>query len=281
MGIVARKPTRRRTAAKRAPRAEPVAKRWPSEAEQTLGALRAGLIDALVITEGTRDRVYALRTFEELEQANTELHESQERLLMLLNERERLMQDLHDGCIQSIYAVGLALEDCRAVIRKDPAEAVQKIARAEASLNLVIQELRAFISGHSPHAAVDLESEIGRTIEALGAHAPAFRIDIDRRLASSLPHEHATQLLQILREAVSNIVRHAKAKAGRISLKRRGSKVQLEVIDDGEGFDPQSNKAAGLGLHHIAARVQKLGGTLRLISKRMKGSRIIVDIPAA
>lgn len=281
MGLDTRKGARRGTAAKPASRATPASKRWPSEAEQTLGALRAGLIDALVIPEGSSNRVYALRTFEELEQANAELHASQDRLLILLNERERLMQDLHDGCIQSIYAVGLALEDCRAVITKDPADAVLKIARAEASLNLVIQELREFISGHSPHAAVDLQSEISRTIEALGAHAPAFQVDIDGCVARSLPREHATQLLQILREAVSNIVRHANARAGRISLKRRGRKVQLEVADDGEGFDTKSNKAAGLGLHHIAARVQKLGGKLRLSSKRSKGSRIVVDVPAA
>ncbi len=272
---------RRRAGAKPAARAKAPRKRWPSEAEQTLGALRAGLIDALVLPEGASDRVYALRTFVELEQANKELSESQERLLILLNERERLMQDLHDGCIQSIYAVGLALEDCRAMIRKDPADAVQKVARAEASLNLVIQELRAFISGHSPHAAPDLVGEIARTIEGLGKHAPAFAVEIDSALASSLPRQHASQLLQILREAVSNIVRHANANTGRISLKRRGRKVQLEVSDDGKGFDANSGKASGLGLHHIAARVQKLGGTLRLISRPSKGSRIVVDIPAA
>jgi signal transduction histidine kinase len=267
-------------ASKSAARRKTGPKRWPSEAEQTLEALRAGLIDALVIPEGPRDRVYALKTFEELEQANKDLRESQERLLVLLSERERLMQDLHDGCIQSIYAVGLTLEDCRGLITKNPVDAMHKVARAEANLNLVIQELRAFISGNTPQAPLDLADEIGRTIEALGAHAPMFTIDIDTALARSLPPEQTAQLLQIAREGVSNIVRHAKAKSGRVSLRQRGHKVQLEVSDDGEGFDAGSDKQSGLGLHHIAARVQKLGGRLRVHSNSSQGSRIIVEVPA-
>ena len=267
-------------ASKSAARRKAGPKRWPSEAEQTLEALRAGFVDALVIPEGARDRVYALKTFEELERANKDLCDSQEHLLVLLNERERLMQDLHDGCIQSIYAVGLTLEDCRGLITKNPAEAMHKVARAEANLNLVIQELRAFISGNTQQAPLDLAHEIGRTIEALGAHAPSFKLDIDMALAKSLPPEQTAQLLQIAREGVSNIVRHAKARSGRVSLRQRGRKVQLEVNDDGEGFDARSNKQSGLGLHHIAARVQKLGGTLRVHSNSSQGSRIIVEVPA-
>ena len=270
----------RRVTIRAAPtRAATAPRRWPSEAEQTLEALRAGLIDALVISEGVRDRVYALRTFEELEQANKELCESQDRLLVLLNERERLMQDLHDGCIQSIYAVGLALEDCRGLIRKDPANAVQKVARAEASLNLVIQELRAFITGQQPRTPVDLARDIEALVQALGTRAPAFVVDIDRAAARALPAEHATQLLQIAREGLSNIVRHANATSGRIALQRRGRNVELEISDDGDGFDARADKSSGLGLHHIAARAQKLGGKVKLTSKPSKGSRIVVEIP--
>jgi signal transduction histidine kinase len=264
--------------AKRVTREVASSPRWPSEAEQTLAALRAGLIDALVIPKGPGESVYALRTFEELEKANSQLRESQERLLMLLNERERLMQDLHDGCIQSIYAVGLALEDCRGLIREDPIQAAQRVGRAEASLNLVIQELRAFISGARPAAQVDLPHEIARIIDGLGDHGPRFHVDVDKTLAAALPHDKAAQLLQIAHEALSNIVRHANAKLGRISLRKRGSKVRLEVVDDGEGFDKNADKGRGLGLHHIAARVQKLGGKFQLSSKPSQGCRILVEI---
>lgn len=253
---------------------------WPSDADQTLEALRAGLIDALVIPKGSSQSVYALRTFDELEQSNRDLSESQERLLMLLNERERLMQDLHDGCMQSIYAVGLTLEDSRGMIHENTALAAEKIAQAQASLNLVIQELRAFISGDKGVVAVDLASEIRRIVNSLGKNAPAFKLEINARLATALDAEHAQQLLQIAREAVSNILKHANARHGRISLRRRGRTVQLEVRDDGNGFDTTAIKRSGLGLHHIAARAQKLGGRVRISSKPAGGSSVVIEIPA-
>jgi signal transduction histidine kinase len=251
---------------------------WPSEAEQTLEALRTGLIDALVIAEGTREGIYALKTFEELEGANEQLRQSQERLLMLLNERERLMQDLHDGCIQSIYAVGLALENCRSLIRQHPAQASRKIAQAEASLNLVIQELRAFISGVRPDTAVDLRREITRVIDGLGTQGRKIKVEIDSRAVSALPREVAAQLLQIAREGVSNVVRHARARSARVSLRKRGRDIRFEIADDGVGFDIDGDHRQGLGLHHIAARVQKLGGRLQLTSRPAKGCRVIVHI---
>ena len=253
---------------------------WPSDAEQTLEALRAGLIDALVIPRGATESVYALRTFEELEQANRDLSNSQERLLMLLNERERLMQDLHDGCMQSIYAVGLTLEDSRGMIHENPALAAEKIAQAQAGLNLVIQELRAFISGNKGVGAVDLASEIARIVNSLGENAPAFKLDISNKAATALDAECAQQLLQIAREAVSNILKHANASHGRISLRRRGQTLRLEVRDDGSGFDTTAIKRTGLGLHHIAARAQKLGGRMLLSSKPARGSSLLIEVPA-
>jgi signal transduction histidine kinase len=270
---------RRSRAATSAP-LESTVRSWPSEAEQTLEALRAGLIDALVIPAGRHDSVYALKTFEELEQANTRLRESQERLLTLLSEREKLMQDLHDGCIQSIYAVGLALEDCRALIEENPRRAGQQVAQAAASLNLVIQELRAFISGVRPATLLDFPREVARMIDALGTRAPRFSVVIDEAATKALSPDKAEQLLQITREALSNVVRHANASAGRIALKRIGSKVRLEVIDNGRGFNTKADRRRGLGLHHIAARVQKVGGELRLTAKRAEGCRIVVEIAA-
>jgi signal transduction histidine kinase len=272
---------RPRTAVKKPIPGNPVSTLWPSEAEQTLEALRAGLIDALVIPKGSGSSVYALRSFDELEAAHKDLLQSQERLLELVSERERLMQDLHDGCIQSIYAVGLALEECRGLIAEDPRDAALKVADAEARLNLVIQELRAFISGNSLGARVDLAAEIAKIANTTRAHGPAFRLDIDDALASALPAEHAMQLLQIAREAMSNVIRHANAKSGRISLRRKGGKIQLEIADDGIGFDANAANGTGLGLHHMAARAQKLEGRLRLVSSPTKGSRVVVEIAAS
>jgi signal transduction histidine kinase len=253
---------------------------WPSDAEQTMAALLAGRIDALVIPDATGDNVYALKTFEELERANAQLRDIQQRLLTLINERERLMQDLHDGCIQSIYAVGLSLEGCRSLIREEPVKAAQKIGHAEASLNLVIQELRSFITPATRETARrDLRAEIKRMVQAVGARGPKLTVRLDDKLLASLPPDAALQLLQIAREGLSNIVRHAKARSGRVALSKRSGCVALEIADDGTGFDPQLDKGAGLGLHHIEARVEKIGAKLTVTSAKQRGTRIRVELP--
>jgi signal transduction histidine kinase len=264
---------------KSATRSKPVSPGWPSDDEQTIAALRSGGIDALVIRDGASENIYALKTFQELEQSNAKLRESQERLVELLNERERLMQDLHDGCIQSIYAVGLSLQGCRKLVKTHPAKAAERIAHAAASLNLVIQELRSFISENRPQdPPLEMQTELERIVQTIGAGGPSFDIDIDGKVAKTLPGEKRLQLLQIAREGLSNIVRHAKATSGRIALRKRNGCVCLEVSDNGRGFDPKNNKGPGLGLHHIAARVQKLGARLQLFAAPNEGTRIVVEI---
>src|SRR4249920_803644 len=123
-----------------------------AEAEETLNAIRAGQVDALVIQGDNSDKLYAVRSFVEiqrtqiaLENAGAERERSDAQLKALAEERERLFQDMHDGCIQSIYAAALNLEACLRLIDVDPKKTTQMIAEATVSLNLVIQELRSFI----------------------------------------------------------------------------------------------------------------------------------------
>jgi hypothetical protein len=211
----------------------------------------------------------------------TERERVNERLRALVEERERFVQDLHDGCIQSIYAIGLNLEECRQMIREDPRTAAGKIADAAADLNLVIQDLRLSISGDERELAKghDLKLVLERTIHMLGDRPPAFVIDIDEAVTDSLTPAQAAQLVQIVREGISNAVRHAKARSGRVSLQIRDGAVCLEVSDDGIGFDPEVLEKQGLGLHHIDARARKLGGRSRVVSAPNQGTRVMVEIP--
>ena len=197
-----------------------------------------------------------------------------------LEERERLMLELHDGAIQSIYAIGLVLEGCRRIIGKDPARAAGQVAEAGANLNLVIQDLRAFISGEAPAVATpeDFMAEIARLLPPPGENAPRFALDIDRDVVASLDAQAALHLLRIAREAVSNIVRHAGARTARLSLKRRGAAVVLEVSDDGVGIETTPQRQMGLGLHHIQARARKLGGRAT-VSPSEQGTRVAVEFP--
>ena len=258
-----------------------------TEAEATLDAIRAGQIDALVIQGDESERIYALKTFDELEQtqaalenATVERRRSRARLQALAEERERLFQDMHDGCIQSIYAVGLNLEACMGLMEANPKKAVEMVADATASLSLVIQDLRSFITGHRLQIAKgeDLRSQIEKSVQAASNHGVSFAVDIDESTMKALTSEQALHMLQIAREAISNATRHANARSGRVSLRRRRGAVCLEVSDDGCGFEVKQVNSRGLGLHHIEARARKMGATARVSSAPNQGTRIVVTL---
>jgi len=243
-------------------------------------------VDALVIQGDDSDRLYALRTFTEIERTQAALknagaarRRSDAQLKALAEERERLFQDMHDGCIQSIYAAALNLEASRGLIEENPELASKMVAEATASLNLVILELRSFITGQKLQLAPgrDLRTEIEKAVQAAGNHGLIFTIDIDENAMKALTSEQAFHLLQIAREGISNATRHAKARTGRVSLQQREGIICLEVSDDGSGFIAKKMNKLGLGLHHIDARGRKLGGTVQVSSTPNLGTRIVVQ----
>ncbi len=225
-------------------------------------------------------RIGTITDITELKRTEKSLRESKQRLQTLLDERERLTQDLHDGCIQSIYAIGLNLQSCRLLLDDHP-EAGGIIGACAASLNLVIQELRSFINGHGTGmvAGRDLQREIEQAVQAGGNQGPAFAIDIDAAVADALARDVASHLLQIAREAISNATRHAHARSGRVSLRALDGFIRLEISDDGIGFNPQVLGKSGLGLHHIDVRARNLGGRSKIVSTPNNGTCIVVQIP--
>lgn len=211
----------------------------------------------------------------------TERERTLEQLRTLLQERDRLMEDLHDSCIQSIFAIGLSLESGLHLIGKHPRKAAAVVGEAVASLNLVIQDLRSFIAGGpaSPAAPKKLRDEILRAVEAVGTRGPKFRVRIEPEALKRLDAEQALQFMHISREGISNIVRHAGARTAEVSLRRVRDGVRLELGDDGIGFDAAAAQAnGGLGLHHIEARVRRLRGRWRITSAAGKGTRMVVEL---
>ena len=197
--------------------------------------------------------------------------------------RERMMLELHDGAIQSIYAVGMNLERSREQIDKDPVGAKRAIASASAHLNLVIQDIRNFIAGHTDEPGG--EAEFIEQLEGLlpppsNAEAPQFQVDVDPAVVRELTPSQGLHLLRIAREGVSNVMRHAYAAKARISLSRAaGGRVRLEIADDGIGMREDAAQSRGLGLHHIHARGQKLSGRAIIDSAPGRGTRIEVEFP--
>ena len=213
---------------------------------------------------------------------NARLHEQVQRLA-IVEERERIGRDLHDGIIQSIYAVGLSLEDVPDLMTEEPEEARARVERAIDSLDQSIRDIRNFIFGLRP----ELLEQAG-LVGGLAALADEFRVnsmvDVDLDTADAgqtdLPPDVTGQLLSIAREALSNIARHSKATRGSVRVETNEGAVKLTISDNGVGFDPTAPRGAGhQGLLNMRARASSLGGRVDVESKSGTGTRIIVDVP--
>jgi len=213
---------------------------------------------------------------------NARLHEAVQ-YLAVVDERERIGKDLHDGIIQSLYAISLSLEDVPELMADDANEAAGRVDRAIDNLNAAIADLRQFVVGLRPEH-VDRTDFIGLLamladqvrrdgVVAVDLDLPAERVD--------LPAHTRGEVLQIAREALSNTARHAGASTARVSLRREDHALRLVLSDDGSGFD--RSVAAPVGHHGLANmrdRAEALGGSLDLESDET-GTTIIVMVPLA
>jgi signal transduction histidine kinase len=199
-----------------------------------------------------------------------------------LEERERIARDLHDGIIQSIYAVGLNLENCKRLVNEKPADVEGHLAKVLSDLNGVIRDVRNFILGLESDTlrGQEFKTALKSIVLTLGeAHAPRFGLQIESLAAEHLTSHQATQLLHIAREAVSNSVRHAQAERTVLSLQPNQGKVRFEVRDNGMGFDPKAVQSDGRGLRNMASRARDLQAEFSVDSRAGQGTRIVLDIP--
>jgi signal transduction histidine kinase len=212
---------------------------------------------------------------------NARLHE-QAADLAIVQERDRIGRDLHDGIIQSLYAVSLSLEDVPEMMVSSPDEAEARVDAAIDSLQVAIRELRNFIYGLRPETFDGADVAAG-----VVALAEQFRyntlIDIDVHVdadaGTAMSREHGAELLHLARESLSNAARHARARHLAVSFLRDGDDATLIVADDGVGFDPTQPVAAGhQGLGNMQERAASIGATLRVESAPGEGTRIIVSI---
>ena len=214
-------------------------------------------------------------------QAEQASRQSELQLRTVLEARERLAQDLHDGVIQSTFALKLNLERCQRLIPQNPQEALTGISDVLMELKFVIQDLRRHISGLEPEWLngrqwVEEMRTLVQTVEK--SQNLSFHLQIDQEAADLLTPEEATHLLYVVKESISNSVRHAHATSGTVSLQVREGTVCLEVMDDGLGFDPENSDEGVHGLKNMAARAKRLGAHFQVWSKPHRGTRVIFEI---
>jgi PAS domain S-box-containing protein len=217
----------------------------------------------------------------ERQQKEQALQRSEQMLQWTLDQQERLALDLHDGSMQSLYGIGLSLEYMLQVLGNDHKEITARIKEARNGLNNVIAELRNFIVIAPPDFVLpmDLEGAMESLVQA-ARHTTTIRftLAIDPDALAQLKAETSTQILFILREAMSNISKHARATTGVIRLGLSDGRVRLDIEDDGVGFNLESRQGAGHGLDNMHTRAQKIGAALDIVSAPGRGTHLTLTL---
>jgi signal transduction histidine kinase len=213
---------------------------------------------------------------------NALLHRQSE-ALAIAKERERIAMDLHDGIIQSIYAVGLTLDDGRFYLDQDPARTRGRIDQAIDDLNGVIGDLRNYIMDLEPERFRERDLTTGLEDLARELRAGSFLsvvTDLSTEAAAQLSHDQTRALLHIANEALANARKHARATGIRITLTGDENSVRLTIKDDGVGMDA-APAGHGHGLANMAQRTEQLGATLEFDSDIGSGTQVSVITPQA
>lgn len=213
--------------------------------------------------------------------------EAAETTRAIYEERDRIARDLHDGIVQSIYGAGLSLESALVVLKTNTAQAEIEIRETLGKLNDMIGDLRFYINDLRPddnkpmtlfRALETLVAEIRRITDA------SIKLSVSGEAGGTLGPRAVGQVLQVLREALTNAVRHSKAKVLEVSVKPAGDHLLISVKDNGVGFDQSAAEAPKgpgqrQGFKNMSTRAGILGGSLQIKSAPGYGTEVILEVP--
>jgi len=203
---------------------------------------------------------------------------------LLAEDRERIGRELHDGIIQKIYAAGLSLEDARHLVNEDPPQAQTRIRGVMDALNQTIQDIRRYIFDLR---AAEQTRELEMVLETL---VQDLRLDtlleVDLEVTGQrccwMDSQEVSQITQIAREALSNVVQHSEASHVTVRLSYLGDATRLTIVDDGRGIAPKDlsdGSHQGQGLANMQARADMLGAELALDGSPGHGLGLVLTIP--
>jgi len=218
---------------------------------------------AEVFSDVDEELVVALAAAAGVAIENARLH-ARVRELALVEDRERIARDLHDTVIQRLFATGLHLQGAARLSQRP--EAIDRINQAVDDLDLTVKHIRTAIFGleASRHTPGSLRQRVlSLTSEAAGALGFDPHVVFDGPV-DSLGDELATELLAVLREALTNVGRHAAATRVAVEV-AVDSDVVVRVVDDGRGL-PDERRSSGRGIPNMETRAWRLGGTVLVAS---------------
>jgi signal transduction histidine kinase len=214
------------------------------------------------------------RLYDETERKGRELQR-----LQVLEERERIGKELHDGVIQSLFAVGMSLQGL--ATSSGDTETAGRLDAAVEDIDRAIRDLRNYIFGLRPGILADrqLDQALKEMASEFGARTGIVTVaEVDHEAASILA-SRAGDVVQLAREALSNVSRHGDAATCRVSLRRGDDGLVLEIDDDGRGFDVEAT-SWGMGLRNLRERMESLGGVLAVESTPGEGTTVRATLPS-
>ncbi len=212
---------------------------------------------------------------------NARLYGQVERV-SVLEERNRIRMDLHDGVMQSLYGVGLLLEDVAERVAEEPELAKTQLLRSVDRLNAAIADLRGYVLGLKPIQAG--EQPLSESLRLLADQAALnalleVSVSIDPVTAASLSGAKREAAYYVAADALGNIARHARARHATVRLFGIDQAFVLEISDDGVGFHLEA-AGTGHGVDNMRERASAVGGTLVVDSAPGRGTRVRLELPA-
>ncbi|WP_342316791.1 sensor histidine kinase [Lysobacter sp. FW306-1B-D06B] len=202
-------------------------------------------------------------------QAALQLSHDEVRRLAALAERERIGRDLHDLLGHTLSLVALKSELAGKLVERDPQAAVRELSEVTRIARDALGQVRSAVTGIR---AAGVASELASARLLLESDGVVFHYEF---APMALPAEVETVLAMTLREAVTNIQRHARARNARVRLHTQGEEAVLHIEDDGRG----GAIAPGNGLSGMRERLEALGGRLRVDSTPGQGTRVQAQVP--
>ena len=204
--------------------------------------------------------------------------------LAVLEERDRISKELHDGVIQSIYSVGLSLQGAMSLADRDPEATKKRMDEAITTLDNVVRDVRSYIFALQPKSVEEhgLKAAIEHLVRDLEVNALSeTTVQLSDDALGMISGAAQGDIIQIAREVLSNVARHAQASEVWVAAAvREGHTFVMTIEDDGVGFD-QASVRRGHGLTNIEERAHRIGGELVISQRRPKGTIHTLIVPSS
>ena len=247
--------------------------------DQVIGMLGFDHDQANYYTPHHAELALAFASYAAVAIENARLYE-QARTLASLEERQKLARELHDSVSQALYGISLGAQTARALLDSDePAKAAKPLDYVVDLADAALTEMRALIFELRPES-LETEGLVAALTKQAEATRARHRLTVKTQFCEepplSIPVKEA--LYRIAQEALHNIVKHAHATQVDLTLTCDHERLQLEIKDNGQGFDPTDAFPGHLGLHSMRERAEGVAGKFTLESRRGEGARVLVEI---